>query len=372
MTILTVNAGSSSIRLDLYEPVDGALHHRGRHHGDATAGGDRTVLLDDLLRRSNIADVSVVAHRVVHGGQLGPGTHHIDDRLEAHIDALSHLAPLHHPPALDWIRSCRARWPQVPQYALFDTAFFHDLPAVAQHYALPTELVERHHLRRFGFHGIAHEAMWRYFTALHGNAPARLICLQLGSGCSIAAIRDGHPVDTSMGYSPLEGLVMATRAGDLDPGLLLHLLRDDAMPLDALDALLSRRAGLLGVSGISGDMRELLAADHDNARLAIALYCYRARKYIGAYLAALGGADAILFGGGVGEHSPQIRAAILDDMQWAGIDVDANANQRAESGSARIDTGAGKIEIHVVAVDEARILAERCLSGVASNPAQES
>jgi acetate kinase len=174
-----------------------------------------------------------------------------------------------------------------------------------------------------------------------------------------------------MGYSPLEGLVMATRAGDLDPGLLLHLLRSGATTLDELDTLLSRRSGLLGVSGRSGDMRELLAADDDDARLAVALYCYRARKYLGAYLAALGGADAILFGGGVGEHSAPIRAAIVDGMQWAGIRLDPDANQRANGGHARLHADDSAIAIHAVAVDEARILAEQALSALTPS-AQES
>jgi acetate kinase len=370
MTILTVNTGSSSIRLDRFVAVGAAVRHLDGHHGEP-ADGDEQNALDGLLRRSCAAELQVIAHRVVHGGGLAPGPHRIDGALEAQIETLSPLAPLHNPAALAWIRSCRARWPQLPQYALFDTAFFHDLPAVARRYALPGELVASHDLRRYGFHGLAHEAMWRHLRAAHPGASARVISLQLGSGCSIAAIRDGRPIDTSMGYSPLEGLVMATRAGDLDPGLLLHLLRSGATTLDELDTLLSRRSGLLGVSGRSGDMRELLAADDDDARLAVALYCYRARKYLGAYLAALGGADAILFGGGVGEHSAPIRAAIVDGMQWAGIRLDPDANQRANGGHARLHADDSAIAIHAVAVDEARILAEQALSALTPS-AQES
>jgi acetate kinase len=370
MTILTVNSGSSSIRLDLYAAA-GTLQHLGGAHGAGAASFD-PAQCDALLQRHDVRAPCAIAHRVVHGGPLAPGAHRIDATLEARIDALSELAPLHNPAALAWIRGCRARWPQAPQYALFDTAYFHDLPAVARRYALPGELVARHDLRRYGFHGLAHEAMWRHLRAAHPDAAARVISLQLGSGCSIAAIRDGRPIDTSMGYSPLEGLVMATRAGDLDPGLLLHLLRSGATTLDELDTLLSRRSGLLGVSGRSGDMRELLATDDDDARLAVALYCYRARKYIGAYLAALGGADAIVFGGGVGEHGASIRAAILDGMQWAGIRLDLDANQRASRGHARIDSDASAVAIHVVAVDESRILAEQTLSAFTLTSAQES
>lgn len=358
MTILTVNAGSSSIRLDGYARGGGGLRHLCGHLAQAAAG-DEQGLLDELLRRGGIDGVEAIAHRVVHGGGLAPGAHRIDGALEAQIEALVPLAPLHNPAALAWIRCCRARWPEVPQYALFDTAYFHDLPDIAQRYALPAELVARHGLRRYGFHGLAHEAMWRHISTVRPDAPAQVISLQLGSGCSITAIRDGRPIDTSMGYSPLEGLVMATRSGDLDPGLLLHLLRSGTTTLDELDRLLSQHSGLLGVSGLSGDMRELLAADDDDARLAVALYCYRARKYIGAYLAALGGADAIVLGGGVGEHSASIRAAILDGMQWAGIRLDPDANQRANGGHARIDADDSMVAIHVVAVDEARLLAEQ-------------
>ena len=371
MTILTVNAGSSSIRLDLYTSRSGVPRHLGGAQAPGTASGGDAVL-DALLRDCGVAVPAAVAHRVVHGGGRAPGAHRIDASLEADIERLGPLAPLHHPAALKWIRACRARWPGMPQHAVFDTAFFHDLPMLAQRYALPSELVEHHGLRRYGFHGIAHEAMWHHLQTARRQAPTRAISLQLGGGCSIAAVRDGHAVDTSMGYSPLEGLMMATRAGDLDPGLLLHLLRSGAMSVQALDALLSHGAGLLGVSGISGDMRELLVADDDDARLAVALYAYRARKYIGAFLAVLGGADAIVFGGGVGEHSAPVRAMVLDGLQWAGIRADPEANRLATGGHARIDAADSRVEIHVVAVDEARILAERTLSALAPVSAQES
>lgn len=364
MTILTVNTGSSSVRLDLYATVGGTLQHLGGMHGAGTAAFD-PAQLDALLQHGGIDTPDAIAHRVVHGGALASGAYLIDAHIEAQIEALLDLAPLHHPSALAWIRACRSRWPRRPQYALFDTAFFHDLPTVAQRYALPAALVARHGLRRYGFHGLAHESMWQHLRGLRPDPPRRVISLQLGSGCSIAAIRDGRALDTSMGFSPLDGLVMATRAGDLDPGALLYLLRHDTLSVDALDTLLSRQSGLLAVSGRSGDVRELLAVDDDNARLAIALYAYRARKYIGAFLAVLGGADAIVFGGGVGEHSAPVRAAILDGLDWAGIRLDARANCRAAGGHARIDAAHSPVTIHVVAVDEARIIAERTQAALA-------
>lgn len=370
MAIVTVNAGSSSIRLGAYIREDGCPRIGASHHGDA-AGGSEAAVLRRFLADSGIDEVSAVAHRVVHGGSLAPGPHRIDAALEAVIESFTPLAPLHNPAALAWIHACRAQLPRCPQFAVFDTAFFHALPAVARSYALPADITAHHGLRRYGFHGIAHEAMWRHWLR-QGRPGKRVISLQLGAGCSIAAIRDGRAIDTSMGFSPLEGLVMATRGGDVDPGALLHLLREGAMSAAELEEMLNRRSGLLGLSGISGDMRTLLASDRDAARHAIDLYVYRARKYLGAFLAALGGADAIVFGGGVGEHSAPIRAAIVDGLQWAGVRLDAAANRRATGGAAAISTGDSLVAVHVVAVDEAAILADAAASALVSAHTKEN
>lgn len=200
----------------------------------------------------------------------------------------------------------------MPQVAVFDTAFYAGLPQVAATYALPRSLCAEYGLRRFGFHGLAHDALWRRWRELSGaqQSNSRVISLQLGAGCSITAMRNGKPLDTSMGFSPLEGLVMATRCGDVDPGLIVFLQRAKGLESAALERLLNRESGLLGVSGLSDDMRALLEAHSETARRAVDLYCYRARKYIGAYLMVLEGADAILFGGGVGENAPEVRARI--------------------------------------------------------------
>jgi acetate kinase len=355
MSILSVNAGSSSIRLALHRGEATQMVTLARHHDAVEAGGE-SAILDSFLERNAHHDIQQIAHRVVHGGEMRPGAHLIDASLEALIESFSAVAPLHNPATLRWIRACRARLGARPQFAIFDTAFFHSLPQQASRYALPAELTQRHGLRRYGFHGIAHEAMWRHWQRLHGSG--RVISLQLGSGCSITATRDGRPMDTSMGFSPLEGLVMATRSGDVDPGLLLHLLRSRVLDVDALETMLSHGSGLLGVSGTSGDMRQLLASDSDAARLAVDLYTYRARKYLGACLAVLGGTDAIVFGGGVGEHSPTIRAAILEGFDWAGIRPDLDANRRATGGTTCISAADSDIELWVVEVDEATLLAE--------------
>jgi acetate kinase len=216
-------------------------------------------------------------------------------------------------------------------------------------------------LRRFGFHGLAHQAMWRAWRESQPERArgGRLISLQLGSGCSAAAIASGSPLDTSMGFSPLEGLVMATRAGDLDPGLLLHLQQVAGVGLAELAELLSQRAGLCGLAGHGGDLRAIFADGGEAARLAVDVYCHRARKYVGAYLALLGGVDAVVFGGGVGEHQPEIRARILAGMAWAGIEIDDAANQKVIGASGKISRG--EVDVAVVAVDEAAVILEQAL-----------
>jgi acetate kinase len=291
MLLVTVNAGSSSLRLAAIRHSDDGLQYvAGRHHrqGPAAARG----ALDELLRGLAGESVAGVVHRVVHGGDRLVAPCLIDAAVETQIERLAMLAPLHNPAALAGIRMCReALGPGIPQVAVFDTAFYAGLPAVASRYALPQELAAEYPLRRYGFHGLAHRSMLERWRARQpaGAGAARVISLQLGSGCSITASLGGVPVDTSMGFSPLEGLMMATRCGDIDAGLLLHLQRALTLSPDRLEELLNNRCGLLGVSGRSADMRALLAADDPAAQLAVEMYCYRARKYVGAYLAVLGG-----------------------------------------------------------------------------------
>lgn len=360
MRLLAVNVGSSSVRLARYAADTGALRLLDAHHYPGDAEPEKSLrALPDWPR------IDAVVHRVVHGGSLFDAPCVIDAAVEARIEHLGPLAPLHNPRALAWIRACRELLgADIAQVAVFDTAFYAHLPEVARHYALPRGVSRQFGLRRYGFHGIAHQAMggrWRERRSEIANG-GRVISLQLGAGCSITAVADGVPRDTSMGFSPLEGLVMATRAGDLDPGAILYLLREGGMTTDALDTLLNKESGLLGLSGVSGDMRVLLASTEPDARLAVDLYCYRARKYLGAYLAVLGGADAILFGGGVGEHASQVRAQILAGLEWAGIHLDAEANRVEHESERRISAADSRVEVWVIPVDEATILAQAALS----------
>jgi acetate kinase len=363
-TILTINAGSSSLRLAAFSD-EGALK---------PVASERVEPANDehpfraFLERHEIHNVVCVAHRVVHGGDFTDSAL-IDARVESEIGRLAPFAPLHNPFALHGIRACRSLLgTAISQVAVFDTSFFTRLPELARTYAIPFQLARENGLRRYGFHGIAHRSMWhRWHELAQRPATSRVILLQLGAGCSIAAVKDGGAVDTSMGFSPLEGLVMATRSGDLDPGLAIYLQREKGMSADELDDLLNRHSGLLGISGKTSDMRELLESDDPKAKLAIDVYCYRARKYVGAYLAVLGGVDAVLFGGGVGENASHIRDAILRGMEWAGIELDARLNREAGAGTpTRISGPQSPAAVWVMPVDEALILAQeaRRLGGI--------
>jgi len=368
MRVLTVNAGSSSIRLDVFAAGSDTVLRVTSHHGPREDGAAASVMREFLARAGGEA-VAAVSHRVVHGGERLVRPCVLDAAIEREIERLAPLAPLHNLPALKWIRACRrALGGKVPQVAVFDTAFFAELPESARTYALPQALAAKHGLRRYGFHGIAHEAMWRRWRLLRPNIAGggRVVSLQLGAGCSITAIRDGRPLDTSMGFSPLEGLVMATRSGDVDPGLLLYLQRAEGISARRLERLLNEESGLRGVSGMSGDMRALLGSSAPAARLAVELYCRRARKYVGAYLAALGGADAILFGGGVGENAPDIRARILDGMSWAGIELDPLRNRAATQTPAALHGPNSRTGIYALPVDESVILAEEAIALIAA------
>jgi len=374
MTVLTVNTGSSSVRLAAFAKEGESLSVLASAHF-FNGRNEPAAMLRTFLWGHGIKAVAVVAHRIVHGGERLTAPCRIDDAVETEIERLTPLAPLHNPPALKWIRACRETFgPQLPQVAVFDTGFYADLPPVPATYALPQALCRKHGIRRYGFHGLAHEAMWRRWCELHPECKrrGRVISLQLGAGSSITAVHDGHAVDTSMGFTPLEGLVMATRAGDVDPGLLLHLQRAEGLGTEQLERLLNEESGLLGLSGVSGDMRTLLETDDADARLAVDVYCYRVRKYIGAYLAALGGADAILFGGGVGEHAPEVREKILSGLLWMGVVLDPAANRATIATEARISNSGSEMEAWVVPVDEAAILAQAAATVLTETSREEA
>ncbi|MBU0593757.1 MAG: acetate/propionate family kinase [Gammaproteobacteria bacterium] len=364
-TIITVNTGSSSVRLAAFACDEGLTLSALATEHHALIGEDALEVLRRFVGANVSGGVAAVAHRVVHGGRRLVKACLLDEAAEHEIARLAPLAPLHNPTALHWIGAARSLLGEgTPQVGVFDTAFYANLPEVAKTYAIPRVLADRHEIRRYGFHGLAHQAMWRRWQALHPDRAhdARIISLQLGSGCSVTAIEGGVPKDTSMGFSPLEGLVMATRSGDVDPGVISFLQRVEHWSPEDVDRVLSAESGLLGLSGSSGDMRELLRAEDPHARIAVELYAYRARKYIGAYLTVLGGADAIVFGGGVGEHAPAVRAAILKDMEWAGVRLDAGANETTEAKTGRISHPDSKIEVWVIPVDEQQILAQEALA----------
>lgn len=369
MRLLTVNAGSSSIRLTAYIASGSSLQRLHTLRDSVNDAPDS--VLAHFLKQAQFAKVDAAVHRVVHGGERLATPRLVDATVEQEIQQLAPLAPLHNPVQLAWIQLCRkVLGRQTRQVAVFDTTFFAPLPAVARHYALPQALGRRHGIRRYGFHGLAHTALWRSWRRVRPDVPqgGRAISLQLGSGCSAAAIDRGVPRDTSMGFSPLEGLVMATRPGDIDPGAILFLQKTAGLGPDALERLLNQSSGLLGVSGESGDMRRLLASTQADARLAVELYCYRIRKYIGAYLAVLGGTDAILFGGGVGERAAAVRRQVLRDMQWCGVHLDEAANAAAVEREACISTADSRVAVWVLPVDEAAVMAAEALRVLADAP----
>ena len=244
----------------------------------------------------------------------------VDDGVISELEALGDLAPLHNAPSLTAIRAARATLgPSIPMVATFDTAFFRELPERASQYAIPHELAEKHGIRRYGFHGLAHRYMLERYAQLTSRSveETRLITLQLGNGCSVTAVEGGRSIDTSMGFTPLEGLIMGTRSGDIDPAIVTHLARAESVDAEEVVSWLNTRSGLRGLSGSAADMRDLQAAEaagDRRAAIAVELFCYRAKKYVGAYLAALGGADAVVFGGGIGENSPAVRARICEGM----------------------------------------------------------
>jgi acetate kinase len=322
-----------------------------------------------------VGEIDAVGHRVVHGGEQFQRSVRIDDAVLRGIEEMIDLAPLHNPHNLKGFAAARAvLGAQVPHVAVFDTAFHHTLVERAYLYAIPYQLYRRHKVRRYGFHGTSHRYVayrWRELTGT-SRERTRIITLHLGNGCSACAIDAGSSVDTSMGFTPLEGLVMGTRSGDLDPAVLEFLGAKEGLSASEVDNLLNKQSGLLGVSGLTNDMRELLEEARENAdrraRLAIDIFCYRARKYIGAYLAALDGAEAVVFAGGIGENAPEIREEICRGLEWMGVELDDAANARMVNGAeGRITTPSSRLAVWVIPTDEELLIARdtfRAVTGV--------
>jgi acetate kinase len=361
MRVLSINGGSSSLKHAIFDLGEGKRQSQEKEieRGSVERIGSSNVpdhaaavrsLLDDLERRG-IAPPDAVGHRIVHGGTEHAAPARIDAALVASLQKLVAFAPLHLPAEIRVIEAVTERWPERPQVACFDTAFHRTLSAVAQRYALPDE-AHAGGLRRYGFHGLSYE----YVVAeLGARDLGRAVIAHLGSGASMAAVRDGQSVDTTMGFSPSGGLVMGTRLGDVDPGLLVHWL-DQGHDVRALDDLVNRRAGLLGVSGTTADVRDLLAqrARDPRSALAIDVFTWSARKWIGAMTATLGGIDTLVFTGGIGEHAAPIRAEIARGLEHLGVRLDAGRNGRHE---AVVSADGAPCRVRVVKTDEERMVA---------------
>lgn len=393
--ILVVNCGSSSLKYCVFDTEDESHNARGLIQRIGTSGtchtyhsprADRTTDLptgghreafQEVIRQltdretgvlSEPGQISVVGHRVVHGGERFAEAVLVTDAVVQEIEALSPLAPLHNPVNVAGLREARRLLPSVPHVAVFDTAFHHTLPSYAYLYGLPYEYYEQRGVRRYGFHGMSHSYVClraaQYLQRPYNEL--EIVSCHLGNGASICAVDHGRSIDTSMGLTPAEGLIMGTRCGDVDPGVLTYLQRTEGLDAGRLDELLNKRSGLLGLSGLSGDMREIEAAaqrGEHRALLALKAFCYRVRKYIGAYVAAMGGVDVILFTGGIGQHSPATRSLALQGLSCMGICLDEGRN-RAASGDGevgRISTDDSPIAVLVVPTDEERMIARETL-----------
>lgn len=384
---LVVNAGSSSLKLG-WLPEGRALtverigpeasirsdRLEGGRQDNVPLDGHEAALergLQVLMDPDELAAVEIVGHRVVHGGERYTQAVVVDREVESAIESLVPLAPLHNPANLAALRSARRQLPDIPHVAVFDTAFHASLPAAAYLFGLPRSVYRDEGVRRYGFHGPSHDYVTRRGAEMLGRdrRELRLVSLHLGNGASAAAVAGGRCVDTTMGLTPLDGLLMGTRCGDLDPGVVLHLLRS-GRSLDDVDDMLNKRSGLLGLSEVSNDMRDVrreAEAGNDDAREALAVFGYRVRKTIGAFVAAMGGLDAVIFTAGIGENDAATRSDCLAGLETFGIAVDEAANR---AGAERIDDGSGRVAVLVVPTNEERMIAQDANEAVRASRAK--
>lgn len=389
MKVLVINAGSSSVKYQLYQMPELKVLAKGmverigeegsrlsqtagdRKHDVEKAIADHEQAMALILATlvdpeygilKDVSEIASVGHRVVHGGEEFSGSMLIDEHVVASIEKFSDLAPLHNPPNLTGIRASQHGLPNAKQVACFDTAFHSTIPQVAYMYALPYELYEKYRVRRYGFHGTSHRYVARRAAALMGKGKydVNVITCHLGNGCSITAVKNGKSVDTSMGLTPLEGLVMGTRSGDFDPAVLFYL-SDKGYSMQELNALCNKKSGLLGISGESNDMRnlsELADAGSKRAQLAIDIFAYRVKKYIGTYTAVLGMVDAVVFTGGIGENAVNLRAKICSDLPQIGIEIDPDKNAVTLRKEGDISTAASRVRVYVIPTDEEAAIAK--------------
>ncbi len=388
MKILVVNCGSSSIKYQLYTMPQRDVLAKGQVERIGEAGASlqfeagthsfrveqpvadheqgMRLILDSLVGAEDhslddLSEITAVGHRVVHGGEAFTGSVLIDGEVIATIEQCADLAPLHNPANLTGIRAAMHALENVPHVACFDTAFHASIPKVAYLYALPYDIYTKYGVRRYGFHGSSHRYVVARTAELLGKPVDQVNCItvHLGNGCSMAAVRQGKSVDTSMGLTPLEGLVMGTRSGDIDPAILFYLA-DGGFDVASLNKLCNKQSGLLGLSGLSNDMRTLsqeAEQGSEMAAVAIDVFCYRVKKYIGAYMAVLGQVDAISFTGGIGEHALDVRAQVCSNLEALGINIDLEQNSRSRGGEGVISAPDSRVQLLVVPTDEEGVIA---------------
>lgn len=394
MHVLVINSGSSSIKFKLYEAESEALEMSGTigrigepgSYIDCKTGSGEFLdgkaipthaagletIMDALVGEplgvlSSLAEISAVGHRAVHGGDIFTGSVVVNDDVIAKLEECSPLAPLHNPANLMGIVEAQRLLPDIPQVAVFDTAFHQTMPPYAYLYAMPYGYYEQHKVRRYGFHGSSYRFVSARAAELMGKPieDIRMVVCHLGNGASMAAIDGGRSVDTSMGLTPLEGLIMGTRSGDIDPGIIFFLKRHLGMDVDAIDSLLNKQSGFVGVSGAGNDLRDIqlkAAAGDERCQLAIKMYCYRVRKYVGAYAAAMEGIDALVFTGGIGENSSGVREEVCASLGFLGVRVDDRLNADGRSGARILDDGSSPVRVMVVPTDEEIIIVRDTLA----------
>ncbi|MFA5832712.1 MAG: acetate kinase [Bacteroidota bacterium] len=389
MNILVLNCGSSSVKYQLID-VDkklflakGVVDRVGMSGAVLTntrADGDEIKITGDILDHttaieyilavllsknhgviSTKSEIHAVGHRVVHGGETFTGSVLIDESVIKGIRDNFEIAPLHNPHNLRGITACQTHLPEIPQVSVFDTAFHHEMPPHAYIYGIPYSLYSQYKIRRYGFHGTSHSYVSQRAAELMKKDLKKLkvITCHLGNGCSMAAIDKGISIDTSMGFTPLEGLLMGTRSGDIDTSIILYVMAKEGLNYSEANTLLNKHSGLQGISGVSSDMREVITEMNEGnkkAKLAFDIFCYRVKKYIGSYIAALGGLDALVFTGGIGENSPDIRKAICENLDYLGIEFDKSANNTKEKEKA-ISTAKSKAIVFVIPTNEELMIA---------------
>jgi acetate kinase len=390
MKILVLNCGSSSIKYQFFDMKERIVLAKGQVEriGMSSAilthqpqGKDKIKIVGEILDHSiaieyviavllspvygvikDKNEIEAVGHRVIHGGETFSGSVLITDTVMKALNDNIELAPLHNPPSIKGIEAAKAHLPHAPQCGVFDTSFHAKMPAQAYLYGLPLELYKRYKIRRYGFHGTSHRFVSERAAVLL-NKPIeklKIITCHLGNGSSIAAVDGGRSIDTSMGFTPLEGLVMGTRCGDMDPSIILHIMGKEGLNLAEANTLLNKHSGLIGLSGVSSDMRELeeahLAGDK-KATDAFNVFCYKVKKYVGSYIAALGGLDALVFTGGIGENSELVRHAVCENMQFLGIEIDNELNHSRPKGEVDLSTPKSKVKVFKIPTNEELVIA---------------